>query len=70
MKTWHFAEMGTGDNGYRLYARVTLTGIEYPWIGMRKAQRQAKENGRTAVFYSSVDTARAEGKIKGDDCLA
>ncbi len=69
MKSWHYAEMGISESGSRQYARVTETGTEYPWLGQRAAQSDAKANGRRAVFYSSVDVARADGQRKNDDCL-
>lgn len=64
--TWHYAEMGINYNGARLYARVTATGVEYPWLAQREAQSDAASNGRRAIFYSSVDQARSDGLLKGN----
>jgi len=41
------------------YARVTRTGIEYPWLTKREAQAHARRNGARAVFFDSVEAARA-----------
>lgn len=55
---WHYFKVGTGENGYPLYARVTESGREQPYCGMRTCQNDAKRHGAKAVFHETESLAR------------
>lgn len=60
---WHYFRAGNVERGARYtlregFARVTATGVEYPWLTRREAQREAKEAGARAVFHYTAAEAR------------
>ena len=56
VKRWHYALVGHGERGQARYSRATKHGsFEYPWLGMREAQAEARKHGAVAVFHSKYD---------------
>lgn len=61
---WHYFRAGNVERGARYewregYARVTDSGIEYPWLTKREAQASAKRGGARAVFHDTEASAKA-----------
>jgi hypothetical protein len=71
-KHHHYFLAGSVERGARYewkdgYSRVTPTGMTYPWLTKREAQRQARSEGAKAIFHHDKESARAALELNEPD---
>lgn len=59
MKHWYYFKASFTEQGYPLYAKVTMLGHFAPYFGAVTCQNQARNHGATAVFHETESEARA-----------